>query len=75
MIVYAGDLATGDGIDEVLFGSKVAGADAGDRVLATSSVEDLCFRVDLPVGASNVVQGLSTSATFTFYSEQTANNP
>ena len=75
MIVYAGDLATGDGIDEVLFGSKVAGADAGDRVLATSSGEDLCFRVDLPIGASNAVQGLSATATFTFYSEQTANNP
>lgn len=74
-IVYASDLATGDGIDEVLFGSNVAGADAGDRVLAGSTSEDLCFRVDLPIGASSAAQGLSTTATFTFYSEQTANNP
>ncbi len=71
-----GDLATGDGIDEVLFGSKTAGSDAGDRVLAASPTnEDLCFRVELPIGATNAAQTLSTTATFTFYAEQTINNP
>ncbi len=75
-VVYAlGDLATTDGIDEPLFGSKVQGADANDRVLAASTSESLCFRVELPLAASNAAQGLSTTATFTFYSEQTSNNP
>ena len=69
-----GDLATGDGIDEVLFGSKVQGADAGDRVLVDGTNESLCFRVELPLAAANAAQGLSTTATFTLYSEQTANN-
>ena len=71
-----GDLATTDGIDEPLFGNKAAGPDAGDRVLAASPTnEDLCFRVELPTGASNAAQSLSTTTTFTFYAEQTANNP
>ena len=68
------DLATGDGIDEVLFGSKVQGADTGDRVLANGTNEPLCFRVELPLAATDAAQGLSTTATFTLYAEQTANN-
>lgn len=70
-----GDLATTDGIDEPLFGDKTAGADANDRVLAAGANEELCFRVELPLAASNAAQGISTTATFTLYSEQTANNP
>ena len=69
-----GDLAPGTGIDEVLFGSKVQGADAGDRVLTAGTNEPLCFRVELPLAATNAAQNLSTTATFTLYSEQTANN-
>ena len=74
-VLYAlGDLATVDGIDEPLFGSKVQGAQAGDRVLTAGANESLCFRVELPIAAANAAQGLSTTATFTLYSEQTANN-
>lgn len=36
------------------------------RPLAQGASEHLCFRVELPSGASNALQGLSTNATFTF---------
>ena len=58
-----------------LVGSAAAGANPGDRTLAAGAGETLCFHVELPVGSSNSFQGLSTTATFQFVSEQTANNP
>lgn len=36
------------------------------RPLAAGATEFLCYRVELPSGASNSLQGLTTSATFTF---------
>ena len=56
-------------------GSPAQGNQAGDRTLAPSSNEVLCFQVRLPSGAPSSLQGLSTTATFTFAAEQTANNP
>jgi predicted ribosomally synthesized peptide with SipW-like signal peptide len=59
-----------------LFGDPTQGADAGDRTLTTASPSEvLCFKVDLPIGAPNSVQGASTTAVFTFEAEQTDNNP
>jgi len=59
-----------------LIGDPAAGSDAGDRVLTTASPSEvLCFRVTLPSSAPNSVQAASTTAVFTFVSEQTANNP
>jgi predicted ribosomally synthesized peptide with SipW-like signal peptide len=58
-----------------LIGDPTQGADAGDRTLAASANEVLCFKVDLPIGAPNSVQGASTTAVFTFEAEQTDNNP
>ena len=62
-----------------LIGSSAQGQDAtpggGDRTLAASATEDLCFAVVLPDTATNTVQGLSNTTTFTFDSEQTINNP
>ena len=58
-----------------LIGSNAQGADPGDRTLAASATEDLCFAVVLPTSASNTLQSLSNTTTFTFDSEQTANNP
>lgn len=77
------DCATFDGavvaaagpLDGAAFGDVTQGADAGDRVLASGASEVLCFRVALPLAADNTVQGDSTTATFTFSAEQTANNP
>lgn len=59
----------------VIFGDATAGADPGDRVLAAAANETLCFNVTLPLSATNASQGLTTTATFTFDAEQTANNP
>lgn len=56
------------------FGDVSAGQDTGDRVLAASASENLCFRVSLPVGAGDSYQGATTTTTFTFQAEQTANN-
>jgi Camelysin metallo-endopeptidase len=60
---------------ETLFGDKTAGADAGDRTLAPSASEDLCFHVELPITAPDASQGVTTTAAFTLYAEQTVNNP
>ncbi len=68
--LFAGALDTA-----ALIGSSVQGADAGDRTLAASANEVLCFAVVLPDTAGNTVQGLSNTTTFTFDSEQTTNNP
>ncbi len=66
---YSGTLTAG------AIGSNAQGAQAGDRTLNTSSNEVLCFQVSLSSGASSTLQGLSTTATFTFDAEQTTNNP
>jgi hypothetical protein len=55
-------------------GSAVQGSQAGDRVLNASASEDLCFAVVMPSSVGNAHQGATTSATFDFISEQTANN-
>jgi predicted ribosomally synthesized peptide with SipW-like signal peptide len=57
------------------FGSPAVGAQAGDRVLAAAANETLCFRVTLPSGTGNAYQAATTTTTFTFDAEQTANNP
>jgi spore coat-associated protein N len=72
-VLYSGVL--GSSATTALFGSNVAGAQAGDRVLAAGGSEVLCFNVTLPLSAPNTVQGLTTTATFVFDAEQTVNNP
>jgi hypothetical protein len=62
-------------LDGATFGSPSQGADAGDRTLAAAANEVLCFRVVFPLASGNTLQGLSSTATFTFDAEQTANNP
>ncbi|MDP2674683.1 MAG: hypothetical protein Q8Q00_07230 [Dehalococcoidia bacterium] len=68
--LFAGTLNTA-----VLIGSNAQGNQAGDRTLAASANEVLCFAVVLPLTAANTLQSLSNTTTFTFDSEQTANNP
>lgn len=65
-----GDTTTPGGL--ALVGDPATGADAGDRVLAASATEALCFHVELPVSART--QNTGTTATFTFIAEQTTNN-
>jgi spore coat-associated protein N len=67
--LYTGTLAA------AAFGSSATGAQAGDRTLAGAASEKLCLRATLPITASNSYQGGTTTTTFTFDAEQTANNP
>jgi hypothetical protein len=55
-------------------GDPTQGADSGDRTLNAGSSEVLCFYVNLPGNTSNAYQGATTTTTFTFDAEQTANN-
>jgi predicted ribosomally synthesized peptide with SipW-like signal peptide len=57
------------------FGDPAVGPQAGDRVLNAAANETLCFRITLPSGTGNAFQGATTTTTFTFDAEQTANNP
>ncbi|MDP8903730.1 MAG: CalY family protein [Chloroflexota bacterium] len=45
------------------------------RTVAVSGSETLCFKVSLPFSTGNDYQGATTTATFTFSAEQTANQP
>lgn len=60
--------------EEPLFGDRTQGGQEGDRVLAAGASERLCVRVDLPLDTPNEFQDATTSLSFTFYAEQTANN-
>jgi Camelysin metallo-endopeptidase len=57
-----------------LVGNPAQGGQAGDRTLNAGNNEVLCFYVSLPSNTSNAYQGASTTTTFTFSAEQTANN-
>jgi spore coat-associated protein N len=63
------------GASSNLVGDPTQGSQTGDRTLAASASEVLCFYVSLPISATNAVQGATTTTTFTFAAEQTANNP
>jgi hypothetical protein len=67
--VYSGTLAS------AAFGNPAPGAQAGDRTLDAASNETLCFQANLPSATGNMFQGATTTTTFTFSAEQTANNP
>ncbi|MBI5033358.1 MAG: hypothetical protein HZB51_22790 [Chloroflexi bacterium] len=67
--IYSGTLAA------ALFGDPAQGTQVGDRTLNASASEALCFRADLPSNSGNAYQGATTTTTFTFSAEQTANNP
>ncbi|MEP7158802.1 MAG: TasA family protein [Chloroflexota bacterium] len=56
------------------FGDPGAGADTDDRVLNASASENLCFKASLPGSTDDSYQGATTTTTFTFSAEQTANN-
>ena len=56
-------------------GSSATGAQAGDRNVAAAASDSLCFTWTFPLASGNAFQAAATTATFTFASEQTANNP
>jgi predicted ribosomally synthesized peptide with SipW-like signal peptide len=67
--LYSGVL----GASTASFGNPASGAHSGDRTLNAGANETLCFRVSLPIGTGNGLQGATTTTTFTFDAEQTAN--
>lgn len=72
-VIYSpADLGSTAGINVI--GDPTQGAQAGDRALAASGSETLCFNVSLPLSTGSAFQGLTTTATFNFLSEQTKNN-
>ena len=72
-VLYAvGDLGATAGL--MLVGDPAQGTQTGDRTLAATGSEVLCFKVSLPAGTGNAFENLSTTATFAFQAEQTANN-
>ncbi|MEP7378423.1 MAG: TasA family protein [Chloroflexota bacterium] len=56
------------------FGDPGTGSDTGDRVLNPSAGENLCFKASLAGSTPDSFQGATTTTTFTFSAEQTANN-
>jgi predicted ribosomally synthesized peptide with SipW-like signal peptide len=73
-VIYGpGDLGSTAGTNVI--GDPTPGEDTGDRTLNASANEVLCFNVELPSSTGNSFQGLTSTATFTFAAEQTANNP
>ena len=69
--LYTGDL---DSTAGKLVGDSTQGAQTGDRTLNGAASETLCLRATLPLATSATYQGATTTATFTFTAEQTANN-
>jgi hypothetical protein len=67
--LYSGTLAAG------AIGDPTVGNQTGDRTLAGAGSEVLCFQAGLPSSTLIAFQGATTTATFTFTAEQTANNP
>ena len=73
-VIYGpADLGSIAGIDVI--GDPAQGDQGGERTLAASANEDLCFNVELPSATNDTFQGLTTTATFTFEAEQTSSNP
>jgi len=69
-----GNLYTG-ALGSAAFGNPAQGANAGDRNIAAGNTDNLCFSWSLPLATGNAYQNATTTATFTFSAEQTANNP
>lgn len=57
-----------------VFGDATAGQQAGDRTLSAGTNEALCVYVTLPSSTGNAYQDATTTATYRFDAEQTANN-
>jgi spore coat-associated protein N len=71
--LYTGVLGSVAGTNVI--GDPTQGQQTGDRTLSASTNEVLCFHVSLPSASGNAYQNATTTATFTFAAEQTANNP
>lgn len=71
----AGGNLYGGALSAAALGDPTQGNQAGDRTLAAGASDPLCFSWSLPLATGNAYQGATTTTTFTFQGEQTANNP
>jgi hypothetical protein len=70
--LFSGLVPTG-GVN--MIGDPAAGTQGGERVLNNGFNETLCFKVSLPSATGVAFQGATSTYTFTFTAEQTANLP
>jgi hypothetical protein len=58
---------------DLVIGDPAPGAQAGDRVLAAKTSEELCLKVSLPLGTGlgHVARGTTATTSFTFSAENT----
>lgn len=68
-VLYSGPIANAS------FGDPSPGNQAGDRSLSSGSAESICYRVTLPADTDIVYANATTTASLTFWAEQTAGNP
>ncbi len=73
-VLYGPALLLGSVAGSDVIGNPATGPETDDRTLAASDSESLCFRVELPLASGNAYQGITSTATLTFVSEQTTNN-
>ncbi len=73
--LYTGDVDSSAGkiVGDSATGQHGVAATGGDRTLAASASETLCFSVNMPSSTGNAFQGSATTATFVFDAEQTKN--
>jgi predicted ribosomally synthesized peptide with SipW-like signal peptide len=75
-VVGSADIYGPDGqLSIAAIGDPTSGAQAGDRILATSGNERLRFKVTLPLATDNSYKGTTCTVAFVFDAEQTVNNP
>lgn len=64
----------GGALSAAALGNPAQGADTGDRTVNAGATDNLCFQWTFPKASGNAFQSATTTATFTFAAEQTANN-
>lgn len=73
--VIAGPVTAASTTGTNVLGSPTQGGQTGDRVLGPGASEVLCLQTTLPADQRGDIGGRSTTVTYTFAAEQTANNP
>lgn len=62
------------GASNIMFGDPSPTIGTGDRTVNAAATDVLCIQVSLPLATGDTFQGATSTTTFTFNAEQTANN-
>ena len=71
----AGTALYSGALNGAAIGDTAQGDQGSDRPIASGATELLCFAWSLPLATDDNYQNATTTTTFTFVGEQTANNP